>query len=222
MSWPEIPEACPHCDATPPAKQLDTHVAREHADLPPCTARIDTEYRETYTCGFRVGHDGGEYGTWHASKRDEHMGRNIWNDTATGATPHRPPEPRVRSLAELKAMGVLSHTVVATGEGAHKPPTVIQAALQHLPDPYRYDSPERPMKVACAALHTDANGNTIPCPGYPHLAEGQVDEHQDPEDHTPTTQISITGALTAAQRAEVVQLIEAAMRQSRRRGGGLR
>jgi len=142
MSGPEIPEACPHCAAAPPANQLDTHVAREHADLPPCTARIEPEGGGLYTCTFRAAHDGGEYGTWHASKRDEHMGRYIWNDTATGATPHRPPEPRVRSLNELKAMGVLSHTLVAAGA----------------------DTPERPFRATCAALHTDAQGNVIPCP----------------------------------------------------------
>lgn len=29
--------------------------------------------------------------------------------------------------------------------------------------------PERPIRAACAVLHTDSEGNTIPCPGYPHV-----------------------------------------------------
>jgi len=115
MSVVDIPEACPHCDEAPPADQLDLHVARVHADLPPCRAFIETEHRETYRCAFRVGHDGGEYGDWHASQRDLHWGRYIWNDTAIGATPHRDPEPRVVGLDHFKAMGAVSHTVVATG-----------------------------------------------------------------------------------------------------------
>ena len=118
MSIFDPPEECPHCDAAPPSHQLDMHVARTHADLPPCTARIEPEHGGLYTCGFRAGHDGGKYGTWHASKRSADMGRCVWNDSAMGATPHRPPEPRVLSLDKLKAMGVLSHTVVATGDGS--------------------------------------------------------------------------------------------------------
>lgn len=30
---------------------------------------------------------------------------------------------------------------------------------------------ERPIKMACAVLHTDAAGNTVPCPGYPHTED---------------------------------------------------
>jgi hypothetical protein len=28
-----------------------------------------------------------------------------------------------------------------------------------------------PLRIACAVLHTDAEGNVIPCPGYPHAPE---------------------------------------------------
>ncbi|MFF4552688.1 hypothetical protein [Streptomyces sp. NPDC001422] len=33
--------------------------------------------------------------------------------------------------------------------------------------------------IACAALHQDAQGNTVPCPGYPHAdaAAPEPDEH---------------------------------------------
>lgn len=35
---------------------------------------------------------------------------------------------------------------------------------------------ERPMTTACAVLHLDAKGSTVPCPGYPHQTEtGQQD-----------------------------------------------
>lgn len=141
MSDLYVREGCPHCDAAPPSRQLDMHITRAHADLPHCTARIEPERGGLYTCGFRAGHAGGEYGTWHASRRGRDLGRYVWNDTATGAKPHQPSEP-TDSLDKLKAMGVLSHTVVATGEGF----------------------PERPIRVACAVLHTDAEGNTVPCP----------------------------------------------------------
>ncbi|MFM9636001.1 hypothetical protein [Streptomyces turgidiscabies] len=122
MSEPDVREECPHCDAAPPSRQLDMHIARTHADLPPCTARIETEHRETYVCGFRAGHakERGEYGAWHASKRDADMGRYIWNDTATGAIPHRDPDPSL-SLDSLKTMGVISHAVVAAGDVMTEP-----------------------------------------------------------------------------------------------------
>lgn len=117
MSDLDVHEECPHCDDAPPSRQLDAHVARAHADLPLCTARIETGHGETCTCGFRAGHAGGECGTWHASKRDADMGRYIWNDTATGATPHRPPDQSDADvLAKFKRMGAVSHTVVARGE----------------------------------------------------------------------------------------------------------
>ena len=32
--------------------------------------------------------------------------------------------------------------------------------------------------IACATLHTDTEGNTVPCPGYPH-AEVEPDEQQN-------------------------------------------
>jgi hypothetical protein len=34
-----------------------------------------------------------------------------------------------------------------------------------------------PLNVACAVLHTDAQGNVTPCPGYPHV--GGVSEGPD-------------------------------------------
>lgn len=36
----------------------------------------------------------------------------------------------------------------------------------------RKPTPERPASTACAVLHTDAEGNSIPCPGYPHTDQG--------------------------------------------------
>jgi hypothetical protein len=115
MSDFDVPEACPHCDEPQLSRQMDAHVARAHADLPPCTARIETEHRETYRCAFRAGHTKGEYGLWHASTCEAPLGRYVWHDTAAGATPHRAPESS-GSLDKLRAMGVLSHTVVATGD----------------------------------------------------------------------------------------------------------
>lgn len=122
-------EECPHCDDAPPSRQIDIHIARAHADLPPCTARIETEHRETYRCAFRAGHDKGQYGKWHASARGngDVTGRYVWNDGARGATPHRAPEPSY-SLDKLKAMGVLSHTIVAASESAPDGPCVCDAA----------------------------------------------------------------------------------------------
>ncbi|MCX5253653.1 hypothetical protein OOK27_05620 [Streptomyces canus] len=119
MSAFDVDEECPHCDELQPSRQLDAHIARVHADLPPCTARIVTEHRETYRCAFRAGHAKGKYGHWHASKlgADGPGSRYDWNDSAAGATPHRPPEPS-DSLDKLKAAGVVSHTVVATGDGS--------------------------------------------------------------------------------------------------------
>jgi hypothetical protein len=35
--------------------------------------------------------------------------------------------------------------------------------------------------VACAALHRDAQGNTVPCPGYPHTAERKERDAEEPE-----------------------------------------
>jgi hypothetical protein len=31
-----------------------------------------------------------------------------------------------------------------------------------------------PLGVACAVLHTDAQGNVTPCPGYPHVSPAQT------------------------------------------------
>lgn len=152
MSEYDVPEECPHCDEAPPSRKLDAHIAKAHRDLPPCTAFIETEYRETYRCSFRAGHskERGKYGAWHASKNGTPAGRYVWNDSAAGAVPHQPPpEPTdAEALAKLKRTGVVSHTVVAGG------------------------FPEWPIRVACAVLHTDAHGNVAPCPGYPHADSG--------------------------------------------------
>lgn len=82
-------EACPHCDTFQWPSRTDQHVATVHADLPPCTARLDNEYG-SYTCilraGHRIGH--GQYGDYHASVIGPN-GRTVWNDTADGATPHK-------------------------------------------------------------------------------------------------------------------------------------
>lgn len=37
------------------------------------------------------------------------------------------------------------------------------------------------MNTACGVLHTDAEGNTIPCPGYPHTAEPDGRDAAEPE-----------------------------------------
>lgn len=115
MNGLDVHEGCPHCDAAPPSRQLDMHVARAHADLPHCTARIEADSGESYRCAFRAGHEKGERGQWHASKRGGDTSLHYrWNDTAAGATPHQPPEPS-DSLDKLKALGAVSHTIVATG-----------------------------------------------------------------------------------------------------------
>ncbi|MGW7726184.1 hypothetical protein ACWGJ6_22980 [Streptomyces canus] len=273
MSIFDPPEECPHCDDPQPSEQMDAHVATAHADLPPCTARIETEHRETYRCAFRAGHAKGLYGKWHASKSGEDEtivgSRYVWNDSALGATPHRDPEPRVVGLDHFKAMGALSHTTVATGDSSLTQPdggtpwccagrsghvaecplcpeygtsltepcpghggsdenqarlitAELHARRSHPAFEYatttgprkqwddldrppagesaspdctwernvdagrpgqgwdRFDYteesywrrlkpvPERPITSTCAVLHTDAAGNTIPCPGYPH------------------------------------------------------
>jgi hypothetical protein len=151
-------EECPHCDDAPPSRQLGIHIARTHADLPPCTARIETEHRETYRCAFRAGHEKGEYGRWHASKGDGKTGsRYVWNDDARGATPHRPPEPS-GSLDKLKAMGVLSHTIVAASEGDPESGNGMRT------------EPEQPMSRRCVRpecggeQHTDPWGTPVQCP----------------------------------------------------------
>lgn len=178
MSGFDVQEECPHCEEPQPSRQMDVHVATAHADLPPCTARIENEHRETYRCAYRAGHDKGEYGQWHASRCDGYTGsRYVWNDSALGATPHRPSEPS-DSLDELKAAGIVSHAVAAISEGRPKPLTVVQAAVQQLdlPQPYRWDGAgphRRHIKVTCAVLHTDAAGNVIPCPD---------DEQADPQE----------------------------------------
>lgn len=33
---------------------------------------------------------------------------------------------------------------------------------------------DRPMQVTCAVLHMDDQGNTVPCPSYPHAPEAPV------------------------------------------------
>ncbi|MFE2563053.1 hypothetical protein [Streptomyces mirabilis] len=44
--------------------------------------------------------------------------------------------------------------------------------------------PKRSMEAACAVLHTDDDGNTIPCPGYPHADEGHPEPPTEAELNT--------------------------------------
>jgi hypothetical protein len=85
-----ITELCPHCNQPQPRSQTDQHIATAHADIPPCTARLDSEHG-VYTCVLRAGHQHDQYGTWHVSARGP-VGRTAWNDSAPGATPHRTEE----------------------------------------------------------------------------------------------------------------------------------
>ncbi|QLJ06810.1 hypothetical protein HZZ00_37925 (plasmid) [Streptomyces sp. NEAU-sy36] len=71
---------------------MDQHITTTHAGIPPCTARLNPESGGLYTCAFRVGHTGGEYGDWHASPYNTPLGRYVWNDSSPGATPHRDEE----------------------------------------------------------------------------------------------------------------------------------
>ncbi|MFD7999956.1 hypothetical protein [Streptomyces mirabilis] len=43
----------------------------------------------------------------------------------------------------------------------------------------------RAMNVACAVLHTDAEGNRVPCPGYPHADAVTVPVHLTREEFFP-------------------------------------
>lgn len=40
-------------------------------------------------------------------------------------------------------------------------------------------SAEKGPSVACAVLHTDAEGNPVACPGYPHLVPRKADENNN-------------------------------------------
>lgn len=57
--------------------------------------------------------------------------------------------------------------------------------------------PERPIITTCAVLHTDAEGNTIPCPGYPHAAgaEPELDDEdgrpEPPADEDPNPALPV-------------------------------
>lgn len=112
----DVPQQCPHCELL--ERALDDHIAAAHGDLPTCNAKINNAGTEgqTIPCVFRVGHRD-ESGNYHAGPIDRYGSRLRWNDGAMGATPHRPPEPS-DSLDKLKAAGVVSHTVVATGDGS--------------------------------------------------------------------------------------------------------
>lgn len=79
-----IHERCPHCPETHPRDQIDRHVTTSHSDLPPCTATLKHD-GQTFTCSFRVGHAGGETGSWHASAFTPPQGRLVWCDTADDA-----------------------------------------------------------------------------------------------------------------------------------------
>jgi hypothetical protein len=149
MSLFDPPEECPHCDEPQPSEQMDAHVAAAHADLPPCRAFIETEYRETYRCAFRAGHAKGKYGEWHASTSEASPGRYVWNDSATGATPHRSPEPfgsldcpqLLRGTAhdahEHKGRHCHGVSLTSDSEGHPEPPSegALNDALPVRPDP---------------------------------------------------------------------------------------
>jgi hypothetical protein len=85
-----IHELCPHCDEPQWPSRLDAHVATAHANIPPCTARLDNEHTSgTLRCVLRAWHRSGhgEYGDYHVSARGP-VGRTVWNDSAEGAVPH--------------------------------------------------------------------------------------------------------------------------------------
>lgn len=84
-----VTEVCPHCDQPQWPSRTDEHIATAHADIPPCTARLDNKYG-VYTCVLRAWHRSGhgEYGDYHVSAHGP-LGRTVWNDTATGAIPHK-------------------------------------------------------------------------------------------------------------------------------------
>lgn len=88
MFHDSIHERCPHCTETHPRDQIDRHVSSSHSDLPACTATLKQEGQDSFVCSFRVGHDGGERGSWHASAYTPTYGRLVWNDTAVDATSH--------------------------------------------------------------------------------------------------------------------------------------
>lgn len=95
MTDANFPEICPHCDQPQPASEMDQHIATAHADLPACTATLDSEhYTDVLHCVLRAGHrkGHGEYGDRHISERRPY-GRTVWVDTADGATPHREQQP---------------------------------------------------------------------------------------------------------------------------------
>lgn len=84
-----IHEPCPQCGEYGRPSRLDQHIAKAHADLPPCTASITNEHTDgTIRCAFRVGHRD-DYGVHHAGPRDPRTGRFRWSDGAEGAVPHQ-------------------------------------------------------------------------------------------------------------------------------------
>jgi hypothetical protein len=105
----DVRDRCPHCTETHPRNRLDQHITTAHADLPPCTAtftypRSNVEHCSAgsdvvHRCAFRVGHRDGEYGDWHATARTS-AGRTVWNDGATGATPHQEPKPEPATITD--------------------------------------------------------------------------------------------------------------------------
>lgn len=56
----------------------------------------------------------------------------------------------------------------------------------------RKPQPGRSADVACAVLHTDGEGNTIPCPGYPHPADQPTTAQ--PKPRASVVEIIATGA----------------------------
>lgn len=89
-----IPARCPQCGEFGRPGRLDQHIAKKHADLPPCTASITNEHTNgTIRCVFRVGHRDDEYGDYHAGPYSPDRGRHWWADHAEGAIPHASPNP---------------------------------------------------------------------------------------------------------------------------------
>jgi len=90
--WQYPLEECPQCEQPQHANRMDEHLTTVHADIPPCTATLDNEHSGgVLACVCRAGHRSwyalGYY--WHVSAHGPVVGRTVWNDTATGATPHK-------------------------------------------------------------------------------------------------------------------------------------
>lgn len=164
-------EKCPHCDEPQPSRQMDAHVATVHADLPPCTARIEPEHGGLYTCAFRAGHEKGLYGRWHASISGEPTGRYVWNDSATGATPHTAAQGNVIPCHDRNPALTAKLYAPAPEDDRLRQAEIRAAVAEHEAEAYRQqvqalarellrmrDVPEEdlPQKVRVIILHEEA------------------------------------------------------------------